>query len=121
MNKITRRSVTAAAWTTPIVAMSAPAPAFAASQPLSCRPTARCKLPGDPQDKSYVIEANCSLSNGGIRSVEVQDRSGNWIPARLEDGAWVAPGFGDSRRDRPVRITDMSGLQETYIVSFPPC
>lgn len=118
---VSRRTVTRAAWTTPIVAACAPVPAFAASQPLTCQPSARCKLPGDPQDKSYIVETNCSSSNGSITDVSVRDKFSDWIPATYENGAWVAPGFGDSRRDRLVRITDASGLSQTYTVSFPPC
>lgn len=112
-------------WTVPVIAVAATAPAFAASQDLVCAPTARCKNPGNPKDKSYVIDTNCSTQNGVIAKVEIQDKDGEWILAEpLPGGGWSAPGFNDSRRDRPVRITDSATpepLVRVYNVSFSPC
>jgi len=122
---ISRRTIAQAAWTAPVIAACAPVPAFATSRPLTCAPTARCKRPGSPKDKSYIIDINCTSKGGYIKRVEVQDvKTGEWIQARIEFGenvGWVAPGFNDSRRDRPVRITDSAGQQQVYTVSFPPC
>lgn len=120
---ITRRTITAAAWTAPVIAACAPIPAFAASQPLVCTPTAECKAPGEGSNtKDYVVRTNCS-SGGAIISVRVfDDKRDEWIVATIDDttGGWVARGFNDSRRDRLVEVRTAVETK-TYTVSFPPC
>ena len=121
---VSRRTVTrTAAWTVPVIAVAVQAPAFAASQPLNCGPTAECKLQGDGQNtKDYVIRTNC-ISTTPITQVEVyDDKKKTWVSADANgDGTWTAYNFNDSRRTRQVRLTDKFGQQETYNVDFPPC
>lgn len=121
--KITRRSITVAAWTVPVMAACAPVPAFAASA-LICAPTAECKLPGEGSNtKDYAIRTNCASTGGAITAVDVyDDKQGTWIPATPNpDGTWTSQGFNDSRRDRSVRITDASGQVDVTRIPFPPC
>lgn len=118
-----RTIVKGAAWSVPIIAVAAQAPAFAASQPITCGPTAECKLPGEGSNsKDYVVRLNCT-STTPIVKVEVYDTKNKvWIEAVDNgDGTWTAPGFNDSRRDRPVRLTDQYGQVQNYTVAFPPC
>jgi hypothetical protein len=124
MTSPTRRTVTrTAAWTVPVIAVIGAAPAFATSQPLTCAPTAECKAPGNPNDKSYVIRTNCTSTNGGIVKVEVYEtKTETWIEAVPNaDGTYAAPGFPDSRQDRNVRVTGAGGSVEVYPVAFKPC
>jgi hypothetical protein len=124
MTQTTRRTlVRGAAWTAPVIAVAAAAPAFAASQPITCAPTAECKQPGEGSNtKDYVVRLNCT-STTPITKVEVFDNKEKvWISASPNgDGTWTAPGFNDSRRDRLVRLTDKYGQEQTYTVAFPPC
>lgn len=121
---VTRRSITrGAAWSVPVIAVAAAAPAFAASQPIDCAPTAECKLQGDGQNtKDYVIRTNCT-STTPITKLEVyDDKKKTWNVAQdNEDGTFTAFDFNDSRRDRQVRLTDKYGQQKIYNVAFPPC
>jgi len=121
-NKISRRTIAAGAWTIPVLAVSAPAPAFAASA-LICSPTAECKQPGDgSNDKDYRIRTNCLSTGGAIVSVSVRDKHEAWVPAADQgDGTWLASGLDDSRRSRMVQITDGSGQVSETIIDFPPC
>lgn len=124
MGLTSRRTVVqGAAWTVPVIAIAATAPAFAASQSIDCSPTAECKLPGEGSNtKDYVVRLNCT-STTPIVTVEVFDTKEKvWIAAVDNgDGTWTAPGFNDSRRDRQVRLTDKYGQQRIYVVAFPPC
>ncbi len=124
MTDMKRRTIVrGAAWTVPVIAVAATAPAFAASQPINCAPTAECKQPGEGTNtKDYVVRLNCT-STTPITEVDVFDnKTKQWIAAiDNEDGTWTAPGFNDSRRDRAVRLTDKYGQQQPYNVAFPPC
>lgn len=124
MTELNRRNVVrGAVWTTPVVMIAATAPAFAASQPINCAPTAECKQPGDGQNtKDYTIRTNCT-STTPITCVEVyDDKEKKWIQAEPQrDGTFTAYDFNDSRRDRTVRLTDKYGQVKIYNVAFPPC
>lgn len=129
MTEINRRNIVrGAAWSIPVIAVAATAPAFAASQPITCVPTADCKFPGDGgNSKDYVLRTNCT-STTPITKVEVYDNKGGpdkkgaWVVAKAEtDGTYTAYEFNDSRRTREVRLTDKYGQTETYFVDFPPC
>lgn len=121
---VTRRSIArGAAWSVPVIAVAAAAPAFAGSQPIDCTPTAECKLQGNGHNtKDYVIRTNCT-SPTPIACVEVwDDKRKRWVRASNNgDGTWTAYDFNDSRRDRLVRLTDARGQQKFYNVAFPPC
>ena len=115
-----RTVVRGATWTAPVVALSAKAPAFAASA-LLCRPTG-CKLPGlGKYTKDYVIRPDCV--SGVLKSVEIyDDRNRRWVLAISRgDGSWITRGFNDSRRNRQVRLTSADGQQATYAIAFSPC
>lgn len=128
---INRRTVVrGAAWTAPVLAVAAVAPAYAVSSPLLCAPTAVCKDPGKgSHTKDYEIRTNCTSSNGSIAKVEVRDDKRRvWVDATFQPGSgtWIARGFNDSRRDRLVRITDTPSPDgtfnvQTFAVAFPPC
>lgn len=125
-NETTRRSlVRGLAWTTPIIAVVACAPAYAASRPLDCAPTAECKLPGEggSSTKDYRIRTNCSAASNPVVKVEVYDDVQEmWIEAsRSVDGTFTAKEFNDSRRNRQVRVTDAFGQSQIYTIPFPPC
>lgn len=123
METTRRNIVRGAAWSVPIIAVAAQAPAFAASQPIECAPTAECKMPGEGSNsKDYVVRLNCT-STTPITGVEVfDDKQKVWVAAVDNgDGTFTAPGFNDSRRDRQVRLTDQYGQQSIYNVAFPPC
>lgn len=124
MTNMNRRTlVRGMAWTTPVVAMAATAPAFAASQPITCAPTAECKRPGEGQNtKDYAIRTHCT-STTPITQVRVyDDKEAKWIVAEPQaDGAFLARGFNDSRGHRTVELTDKYGQQKVYTVSFSPC
>jgi len=119
---ITRRSITTAAWTAPVVALCVPVPAYAASAP-SCTPTAECKRPGEGTNtKDYAVRTNC-VSGGKVLGVRVfDDKDKAWRVGEYDDatGAWVVRGFNDSRRTRLVEITTEGGVV-TRSVDFPPC
>ena len=121
---ITRRTVTrGVAWTVPVIAAAVAAPAFAASQPLVCAPTAECKEPGEGSNtKDYAVRTNCS-TGGEILGVRVfDDKREAWVEAGYDiaTGAWLARGFNDSRRDRLVEVRTAVETK-TYTVAFPPC
>lgn len=122
MTNTSRRTlVRGIAWTAPVVAVVAAAPAYATSAPV-CSPTAECKQPGEGSNtKDYAIRTNC-VSGGDILSVRVyDDKAQVWIVATPEaDGTWLARGFNDSRRMRLVEITTQGGVVTTSI-GFPPC
>lgn len=121
---VTRRSITrGVAWATPVIAVAATAPAFAASQPITCAPTAECKLQGDGQNtKDYVIRTNCTSTTPIVKLEVYDDKEKTWKPAQDNgDGTFTAFDFNDSRRDRTVRLTDKYGQQKIYNVAFPPC
>ena len=118
-----RRTVARGAlWTVPVVAVAAAAPAFAVSQ--RCRPTGRCKNPGNPKDKSYVVVTNCGLYDRDITAVTVDkiaaeplEENGVQVP-----GQWIVPDFKDSRSQRDVTITYSDSTTEEYFnVQFLPC
>jgi hypothetical protein len=115
----TRRNIVrGAAWTVPVVAIAATAPAFAASQ--SCRPFAECKKPGASQDntKTYVVVTNCGASSGNVVSITVDGQP----TTPLGDGRFETIEFKDSRNYREVVVTFNDGRPaETYTVPFPPC
>jgi len=120
---ITRRTVTrGVAWTVPVIAAAAAAPAFAASAPV-CNPTAECKLPGEGENtKDYAIRTNC-VTGGAILAVDAfDDNSQTWRIGAYDEAAdaWVVPEFNDSRRTRTVRITTEGGVTISAL-HFPPC
>lgn len=129
MNMNRRTVVRGAAWTAPVIAVMAAAPAYAASQ--DCQPEAKCKLQGEGQNtKDYLIATNCANTGGGIKRVEVyDDKNKSWINATQQDGGdWLAEGFNDSRGHRFVRITSEGSNASSgddysmqYTVRFPPC
>lgn len=118
-----RTVVRGAAWTVPVVAVAAAAPAFAVSRPV-CNVTAECKLPGEGSNtKDYAIRSNCGADDSNIESVLIYTDTNNTksIDAVLQgDGTFLAKGFKDSRAYRTVQITFNTGPQ-TYNVYFPPC
>lgn len=64
--KITRRTVTAAAWTVPILAACAPAPAFAASGP-SCTPAYGKRQNAQRSDRwDFIVYPGC-VADGKAR------------------------------------------------------
>lgn len=119
MTDMKRRSlVRGAAWSVPVIAVAAAAPAFAVSQ--SCRPFAECKKPGasSDTDKTYVINANCGTLDNNIKTVFVDDKPTTF----LSSGRYETVQFKDSGNFRDVVITFNDGSVETYLnVAFPPC
>lgn len=118
MTNLNRRTIVrGAAWSAPVIAVAAAAPAFAASQ--RCRPYAECKRPGASQEntKTYVIVTNCGGSDPFVASVTVDGEPTTF----LSDGRFETAEFGDSRNFREVVITFTDGTTEKSTVPFPPC
>ena len=126
MTDFTRRTIVrGTAWTVPVIALAATAPAFATSQPI-CNVTAECKEPGAGQNtKDYRIRTNCgTVDDARIENVWVfkNESKTDYIPGTLEDdGSYLAKGFKDSRAYRYVRIFFNDGTSIDYNVAFPPC
>lgn len=126
MNTMNRRSVVrGTAWSVPVIALAATAPAFAVSRPI-CNVTAECKEPGAGQNtKDYRIRTNCGFDDSRIESVVVfkNESKTDFITAEPQgDGTFLAAGFKDSRAYRYVRITFNDGTANSdYNVAFPPC
>ena len=120
MSEYSRRTVVrGAAWSVPVIAVAAQAPAFAASR--RCRPIAECKDPGEGSNtKDYAVLTNCgTVVDTTVATVTIDGRLATYdaVTAR-----YVVRGFRDSRAFRTVVITFNDGSEaETYNVAFPPC
>lgn len=119
MTNMTRRTVVrGTAWTVPVVAVAATAPAFAASQ--RCRPYAECKKPGESTDstKTYIVASNCGAADQAVTVVTVDGKE----TTPLGGGRFETVEFKDSRNFRDIRVTFSDGTSEEYLnVPFPPC
>lgn len=113
MSTHTRRTITrAAAWTMPVIAVAATAPAYAASA-LECAPTGY-KKPGDgPHSKDYVLRPAC---NYDVVAVWID----GVLATRRPDGSWIVRNQPDSRRHLPVTIQTANGTDGPTMVAFPP-
>jgi hypothetical protein len=120
MTDMKRRTIVrGTAWTIPVIAVAATAPAFAASQ--RCKPIAQCKEPGEGQNtKDYAILTNCIGNvDSTVEGVTVDGKVAEYDAATAQ---YVARGFKDSRAYRTVVLTFKDGSpNETYNVGFPPC
>lgn len=119
MTDMTRRTVVrGTAWTIPVIAIAATAPAFAVSQ--RCKPVPQCKNPGDGQNnKTYYILAGCGANDSNIDHILVDGKPTEYIP---ENGQYETINFKDSRNFREVKIFFKGETTpETYTVAFPPC
>ena len=117
MSEYSRRTVVrGAAWTVPVIAVAAQAPAFAASK--RCQPFSQCKDPGDGSNtKDYEIFTNCGGADITVTTVTVDGE-----PAiKQPDGGFKVFNFKDSRAFRDVRICFTDRTCEDYTVAFSPC
>lgn len=119
MDNPTRRTVAkGVAWTVPVIATVAAAPAYAVS--LSCRPFAECKKPGAGSNaKTYIVNSNCGTSSSNVLEITVDGQP--TLP--LGDGRFETIEFGNSKNFRDVVVVFNDGRpNETYNnVPFPPC
>lgn len=114
-----RTLVKGVAWTMPVIAVAASAPAFAASN--KCSPIAQCKEPGEGQNtKDYAILNNCVGNlDHTVATVTIDGRVATYEAATA---SWIVRGFKDSRAFRTVVLTFSDGSPtETHNVAFPPC
>ena len=103
----TRRTIL---WTTPVVAVAATAPAFAASE-TACQPSG-FKHPGATRAWAYELHPDCT--SGTIESVTIDGE-----PAEQRNSGWWVE-FDNSRSTRTVVVKFTDGNHWTGPVFFPP-
>ena len=112
---ISRRTITRAAWTAPVVALATTAPAYAtSSQPITCTPSA-FKAPGEPSRKTYFVRFDCTRSDDPA-TVTIDGQ-----PAVLHpSGWWVLTDQRDSSSPLPVAASWADGGSWVGVVKFLP-
>lgn len=117
----TRRNIVrGAAWTVPVIAVAATAPAFAAS-PINCTPCGY-KRPGYGTDsqtgkrlKDYVIDLNC-IATQDVTRVVIDGKDAT----KLWNNRWILRSQPDSRNKLFVQIFTADGGKWSGNVEFNP-